>query len=77
MPVNTHIQELIEQATQHLQGWDERRGNYKETYCDKYKLSDLIVLRCAEFIEQDQGSGKELADRLKEYFGVNYDLGNT
>lgn len=77
MKTNPKIQELINQSTETLTGWDERKGNFKETYCDKYKLSNLIVLSCAEFIEQDQGSGKELADRLKEYFEVNDDLGNT
>ena len=33
-------------------------------------FAELIVKECAEFIEQDQGSGQALANRLKSYFGV-------
>lgn len=35
------------------------------------KFAELLVLECADFIEQDQGSGDVLANRLKEHFGVN------
>ena len=34
------------------------------------KLSESIVKACADFVEQDQGSGEDLAKRLKKHFGV-------
>ena len=71
MTINPITEELINQATEKLSGWDYSRGNYTETYCDKHKLVKLVVSKCAEFIEQDQGSGELLADRLKDYFGLN------
>lgn len=76
MPVNKHIQELIEQATQHLQGWDERKGNYKETYCDKYNLSNLIILECIKICNSrvgnsDYNTGRmHCASDIKDHFGI-------
>ena len=37
---------------------------------DAEKFAELIVKECAEFVEQDQGSGEALSRRLKEHFGV-------
>ena len=34
------------------------------------KLVELIVEECADFIEQDQGAGEVLSNRLKKHFGV-------
>lgn len=34
------------------------------------KYAKLIVGECADFIEQDQGTGEVLSSRLKEHFGV-------
>ena len=34
------------------------------------RFANLIVQECANFIEQDQGSGEALSRRLKEHFGV-------
>lgn len=34
------------------------------------KFAELIINQCAEFVEQDQGSGDYLAKRLKNHFGV-------
>jgi hypothetical protein len=34
------------------------------------KFFELTVQNSADFVEQDQGSGYELATRLKEYFGI-------
>ena len=33
-------------------------------------LITSIVEKCADFIEEDQGSGKELSDRMKQHFRV-------
>ena len=35
------------------------------------KFAELIVRECADFVEQDQGSGIELANRLRKHFGVH------
>lgn len=34
------------------------------------KVAELLVIACADFVEQDQGSGEELATRLKQHFGI-------
>lgn len=33
-------------------------------------LVHTIVNECADFVEQDQGSGEELSGRLKRHFGI-------
>ena len=40
----------------------------EEDFCEKF--AELIVEKCADFIEEDQGSGKELSDRMKQHFRV-------
>ena len=67
---NPNVQRLIEQATEHFQSYSYSRGNYKETHLDRWKFAELIVRECAEFIEQDQGSGEVLSNRLKAHFGI-------
>lgn len=37
---------------------------------DLEKFTFKIIQYCSEFIEQDQGSGYELANRLKKQFGI-------
>jgi hypothetical protein len=37
---------------------------------DVEKFAELIVKECVEFVEQDQGSGEVLSNRLKKHFGV-------
>jgi vacuolar-type H+-ATPase subunit I/STV1 len=82
---NTH--RLVEEATQTLKGWCERRGNYTETYLDKDKLVELVVLECCkkltefeEKIQDDRNSdyaegwitSRRLGSlQLKEHFGLN------
>lgn len=43
---------LIEQCTERLTGWDERRGNYTETFVDKHKLIETVVRECATVVSQ-------------------------
>ena len=38
---------------------------------DLEKFTFKIIQYCSEFIEQDQGSGHELANRLKKQFGID------
>jgi len=82
---NTH--RLIEEATQTLRGWDNRRGNYTEHYLDRDKLVELVVLECCrkltefeESIQDDRNSdysegwitSRRLgALQIKELFGLN------
>ena len=52
--------------------WDE---DANAEGVDLEKFTWKIVQYCADFIEQDQGSGHELATRLKEHFGVKESQG--
>lgn len=64
--MNTRIRELAEQSGA---GWDDKYHWYIGNEQMK-KLAELIVEECANFIEQDQGSGEVLVNRLKQHFGV-------
>lgn len=64
--MNTRIKELAEQSGA---GWDDKYHWYVGNEQMK-KFAELIVEECANFIEQDQGSGEVLANRLKQHFGV-------
>lgn len=76
MKINPTIQKLIDQSTETLSGWDERRGNFKETYCDKHKLSNLIILECIKICNSrvgnsDYNTGRmHCASDIKEHFGI-------
>lgn len=64
--MNMRIRELAEQSGA---GWDDKYHWYVGNEQMK-KFAKLIVEECANFIEQDQGSGEVLANRLKQHFGV-------
>lgn len=64
--MNMRIRELAEQSGA---GWDYKYHWYVGNEQMK-KFAELIVEECANFIEQDQGSGEVLANRLKQHFGV-------
>ena len=62
--MNERIQELAEQA-----GWD--MGDEVCGFTNRLeRFYELTINQCAEFVEQDQGSGDCLAKRLKNHFGV-------
>jgi len=61
------IKELVKQA------WAERdlvsaTRAMDDAFTDKF--AELLIKDCTEFIEQDQGSGEALANRLKNHFGI-------
>ena len=69
--MNERIKELANQAEGEFY---ISCGNQVPTWYFKYntleKFVELIVKECADFVEQDQGSGDALAGRLKQQFGV-------
>lgn len=66
--MNERIRELAEQAGyKPLPGFDFA-NSIEETYIKRF--AELIVGECADFIEQDQGAGEVLSNRLKKHFGV-------
>ena len=67
--MNERIRELIEQATSHMPGQPPYEGLTFDVF-NKEKFAELLVRECADFIEQDQGAGEVLSNRLKKHFGV-------
>lgn len=66
--MNERIRELAEKAGFSLvdirNAFDYNEDNpYQE-------FTKLIAQECANFVEQDQGTGADLADRLRKYFSV-------
>ena len=47
------IDELINEATETMQGWDERLGNYKLPSFDKRKFADLMVQECIDVLRKE------------------------
>lgn len=74
--MNERIRKLYLQAhsIRHYDGDPMREGNPHTVYwqgeVSAHRFAELIVEGCANFVEQDQGSGEVLANRLKEHFGV-------
>ncbi len=62
--LNKRIRELAEQVEF---GWDDKYHWYVGNE-QMEKFVALVVEECANFIEQDQGSGEVLANRLKQHF---------
>ena len=62
--MNERIKELAEQAGD---DWEHTLPSDRE-FLEKF--AELIVQECAEFVEQDQGNGEILSNRLKQHFGV-------
>ena len=77
--MNKRIQELAEQTNAWFpNGYPSGEGGDAEwknlvifEKQDLQKFAQLIVKECADFIEQDQGSGNALANRLNQHFGVS------
>ncbi len=63
--MNQRIKDIFEQACFETE-YDDGQ-NLRETM-DRF--AELIVEECADFIEQDQGAGEVLSNRLKKHFGV-------
>ena len=62
---NTHILDIIEQATEHYSGYDQRRGNYKETSLDRWKFAELLIRECTKMV-----SSPDDINRINQHFGV-------
>lgn len=67
--MNNRIQELINECTETLRGYDYRRGNYTETYFDKEKFAELMIKECITVLKEQQTDFYTI-DNLKRYFGV-------
>lgn len=70
---NPEILNIINLSTRELKGWDERRGNYRETYLDRWDFAENMINKCIQIIledKSDEQSGKKYADLLKKYFGM-------
>ena len=66
--MNERIQELAYEAEDYADSIVDRGGEFHPAYTKKF--AELIVEKCADFIEQDQGTGEVLSNRLKKHFGV-------
>ena len=68
--MNKQITKLDKQA----KIWAMENTNYPiSTYIPPgytEKLAEFIVRECADFVEQDQGYGEALSNRLKKHFGI-------
>lgn len=69
------IDELINEATETMQGWDERLGNYKLPSFDKRKFAELIVRECASEILKWKSEpfpfDPDFASKtIKDHFGI-------
>lgn len=68
------VRELAEKSSDKFQGWDERRGNYKETSLNRYKLVEAVVRECARLCDESPLKDGELhAKNLLEHFKVEED----
>jgi hypothetical protein len=67
--MNERIQALMEQAMELVDPY-ALEGEFGPRQLNAEKFAELIVRECAEFAEQDQGSGDVLASRMKKHFGV-------
>ena len=47
---NKNIAKMIEDSTETLKGWDDRRGNYTESYFNKDKFAELIIQKCISIV---------------------------
>ena len=73
--MNERIKELADQANEYAlnkANEEDTEEDFDYSFDDdfKSKFAELIVQECAEFVEQDQGSGEVLSNRLKQYFGI-------
>ena len=69
--MNEQIKVMVEDFVEELfsaTGYDFAGSESFETRAAKF--AESIVNSCADFVEQDQGSGDVLASRLKEHFVV-------
>lgn len=57
---------LIEQCTERLTGWDERRGNYTETFVDKHKLIEMVVRECAKVVDETPFGYTDYRNQIEE-----------
>lgn len=66
--MNVRIRELLEK---HGFIHDGMTVGEKNDALKKFeRFSEVIARECADFVEQDQGSGSAMASRLKQHFGV-------
>jgi hypothetical protein len=69
--MNERIKQLAEQYKDNIRdGFYGYDGYDVVHWCNVEDLIQDVVRECAEFVEQDQGSGEVLSRRLKEHFGV-------
>jgi hypothetical protein len=68
--VNHRILELAEHCDFYVGNEHSSASHEEQQRLFLEKFAQLIVQECAEFVEQDQGSGEVLSYRLKEHFGV-------
>jgi hypothetical protein len=68
--VNHRIRELAEHCDFYVGNEHSDASHEEQQRLFLEKFAELLVRECAEFVEQDQGSGEVLSYRLKEHFGV-------
>lgn len=68
--MNHRIRELAEHCDFYVGNEHSDASHEEQQRLFLEKFAELIVEECAEFVEQDQGSGEVLSYRLKEHFGV-------
>lgn len=68
--MNHRILELAEHCDFYVGNEHSSASHEEQQRLFLEKFAQLIVQECAEFVEQDQGSGEVLSYRLKEHFGV-------
>lgn len=74
--MNTIIKDLVDQSTETLSGWDERRGNYREPLFHKDKFAELLIAQCVKICmssvgNSDYNTGRmHCANEIKQHFGI-------
>lgn len=71
------IQDLVDQSTKMMIGYDERLGNYKLPDFNRYKFAELIIKECITVCNSragnsDYNTGRmHCASDIKEHFKLD------
>jgi hypothetical protein len=65
--MNANISMLTEQATS--RSWISGLGTHVTV--DQTLFTQLVVQQCMQFVQDDQGSGHQLAQRMADYFDLD------
>jgi len=70
--MNKRIKTLAEQASTTTTSYYDGRGNVTETFFDKDKFAQLIVIKCLDIVDKKVSGmvGVAAMKEIEEYFGV-------